>query len=421
MALSEKQKISDLINIRKLEHETNRLFYSGLVFAVVFFAVLNNFIHWERKIVVKKEYRRIVTDLITRPPLKTKPLEIAKRDGGLKTLRRETREMSLPENEIALKPLPAPEKIRESPVIDADSIITIVRRELDRDLIKRIKSYDDLEHVVMERYYEDMSIRREPYDSKTKISFRDELLSVDDFDFGKYKALIFQDPKNIQDIEGFLYLPASIWGTMLTPVDSLKRAVTGLAEAFTKFTQITVHVEKEVFLDSPALLNYPFIYISADDNFDLSPEEMKNFGDYLKNGGFAFLEAYGTVLPNLPPKGAAPLKKMLKDTLGEHVKLQPIPNDHPFYHCFFNFEDGPPHRMHNYDELPYIQLPGILEGIFIDDRLVAIYSEKSYGDAWNKSKVTEAYQKIGVNAVVFALTQNGGNAYKLIDNVGIVQ
>ena len=77
--------------------------------------------------------------------------------------------------------------------------------------------------------------------------------------------------------------------------------------------------------------------------------------------------------------------------------------------------------MHDYDKVPNIQSPSFLEGVFLDDRLVAIYSEKAYGDEWNKIVVTEAFQRIGVNIVVFALTQYGGTAYKVIDNMGIVQ
>ena len=277
MALNEKHKISNIINLKKLEHETFKFFYSGFGLAIVFFIVLSIFVHWERRVNIKKKYRRIVSDIITIAPPETTPLEIVRRrESGIKTLHRKSRTMSLPKNDIPLKPLSGPEKIREHPVINADSIIFLVRKELDRKLMQRIKSYKDLERIVMERYYEDMSIKRDPR-SKGFFSMREELLSIEDLDFGKYKALIFQHPEDKKDIEGFLYMPVSIWGTMLAPVDTLKRAVPGLAEAFTKFTHISVHIEQQEYLDSPRLMNYPFIYISADDNFVLSPGEIKNF------------------------------------------------------------------------------------------------------------------------------------------------
>ena len=414
------KKISDIIDIKQLEHETQKLFYSGLGIAVVFLTVLSIFMQWERIVIVKEEYRQITTELITIPPRMTESLEIVKKDVKVKALQKEKRDIRLPDGEIPVKSPPAIDELPDRYIIDVDSLISAVRAELDRELMKRIKSYDDLARIVFERYYEDLTIRRDPY-GRSKISLREELLSIKDFDFGKYKGFIYQDFENKQALEGFVYIPASVWGTILAPVDSVKRAIAGLAEAFTKFTGITVHVDKQVFLDSAELLDYPFLYINADNTFDLSHSEKENLRNYLHNGGFVFLEAYGRDNPELPPMGAAPLKNMLKDTLGEEFSLTPIPNDHPLYHCFFDLEDGPPRRAHNYDILPGIQLPSILEGVFIGDRLVAIYSEKSYGEAWNMVVPPEEFQKIGVNAVVFGRIQKRGNTNKKYENAGIIQ
>ncbi|GAI52520.1 unnamed protein product, partial [marine sediment metagenome] len=162
-------------------------------------------------------------------------------------------------------------------------------------------------------------------------------------------------------------------------------------------------------------------YINSDDNFILKRSEEENLRNYLSSGGFVFIEAYGKPVPELPPKGGASLKKMLSDALGATISLVPIPNDHLLYHCFFDLDDGPPRSMNEYDQLPGNQQSDILEGVFIDSRLVALYSEKSFGEAWNKKVVSQAYQKIGVNAVVLALIQHGGNSFKLIENAGIIQ
>jgi len=414
------KKITDIIDIQKLEHETRKLLYAGLVIAVVLHGMLGIFVKWDRIVIDREEYRRITTDIIRIPPRKTEPLQILRKDASVKALQRERRAIHLPDGEIPVKSPPAIDELPDRYAVDVDSLISAVRNHLDEELIKRIRSYDDLARIVLERYYEDLTIQRDPY-GKSKISLHDELLSIKDFDFGKYKGLIHQDSDNKQNIEGFVYIPVSVYGTMLAPVDSIKRAVAGLSEAFTTFTGITVHVDKQVYLDSTNLLNYPFLYINADDNFILKRSEKENLRNYLSNGGFVFLDAYGKPAPELPPKGGASLKKMLTDTLGESISLVPIPNDHLLYHCFFDLEDGPPRRLNEYDQFPGNQQSDILEGVFIDGRLVALYSEKSYGEAWNKHIVSQAYQKIGVNAVVLALIQHGGNSFKLIENAGIIQ
>ena len=56
-----------------------------------------------------------------------------------------------------------------------------------------------------------------------------------------------------------------------------------------------------------------------------------------------------------------------------------------------------------------------LEGIFLGDRLVAIYSNKGYGAFWERETENEPHLKLGINLVVFALTQRGSIAQQQID------
>ena len=56
-----------------------------------------------------------------------------------------------------------------------------------------------------------------------------------------------------------------------------------------------------------------------------------------------------------------------------------------------------------------------LEGIYIRDRPVAVYSDKGYGAFWERETENEPQLKIGVNLVVFALTQKGSIAQQQID------
>ena len=56
-----------------------------------------------------------------------------------------------------------------------------------------------------------------------------------------------------------------------------------------------------------------------------------------------------------------------------------------------------------------------MEGIFLGDRLVVIFTTKEYGRAWEKEFRNEPQLQMGGNLVVFALTQQGSIAQQQID------
>ena len=56
-----------------------------------------------------------------------------------------------------------------------------------------------------------------------------------------------------------------------------------------------------------------------------------------------------------------------------------------------------------------------LEGITIGDRLVAIYSDKGYAKKWDATSNNEPQLRMGVNMVVFALTQEGSIAQQKME------
>ena len=71
--------------------------------------------------------------------------------------------------------------------------------------------------------------------------------------------------------------------------------------------------------------------------------------------------------------------------------LQVIPNNHPIYHTFYDF-DGPPvgselevpdsGGQRGLENVVIAQPSYNLEGVFLGDRLVAIYSDKGYVHTW---------------------------------------
>ena len=184
--------------------------------------------------------------------------------------------------------------------------------------------------------YQELSISREP---EKRCSLRDELLRPCDLDFGRYRGLIFEEAGRKQNIRGFIKIP-TVWGSQLKPPDNLKRSVIGLVEAVNRYTEVRADIDPHLMLDSRRLRETPFIYITTDRVFELTAAERKTLGDSLRNGGFAVLDN-GT--PEYDYSQAeASLRQMLRDSLGAHARFLPIPRSHPLYHCYFDFDDGPP-------------------------------------------------------------------------------
>jgi len=209
----------------------------------------------------------------------------------------------------------------------------------------------------------------------------------------------------------------------------LKRAVINLKEAVNRYTNINAKVDRHLFIDSEKLIETPFVYITSTSAFELTEIERANFGTYLRNGGFVVVDN-GTPLFE-HGKAEASLRQLLRDSLGPDAKFLPIPNDHPLYHCFFDFDDGPPQgaemegmvntassggRTVSYHiNLRMTAQVFYLEGIWLKNRLVAIYSDKGYAVRWKDMSNNIPQLKMGVNMVVFALTQEGSIAQQKME------
>jgi hypothetical protein len=255
-----------------------------------------------------------------------------------------------------------------------------------------------------------------------RIAMREELIDLQSLDTGKYKGLIIQDPTDRRKVKGFVYL-GTAWANDLEPTfDSAAKAVPNLVDALNAQTGVTAQVDAHLFVDSQELFRTPFVYITAQQAFELTEREIENLGEYLRRGGFVFAD-------NANPtseysQAEASLRKIFRDALRSQGQLQLIPNSHPIYHTFYDF-DGPP--VGSELEVPdaagqrglahvIVAQPSYnLEGVFLEDRLVAIYSDKGYVHTWARNYGNEPQLRFGINAVIFALTQEGSIAQQQID------
>ncbi len=246
-----------------------------------------------------------------------------------------------------------------------------------------------------------------------RIDMETEFLDLAALDIGKVKSLVIQDPTDKRNITGFVYLGLA-WGTILEP--SKKRSIIQLARWINDHTNIEAKVDDQMYLDSQDLFKAPFVYITTDRAFELTEHEAASLARYLRNGGFVVAD---NDLPQMHHGPAeASLRQMFRHALGRDARFQRIPNNHPIYHVFFDL-GGPPaggevgvgtslnragRRSSHW-----------LEGIYLDDRLVAVYSDKGYGAFWEKETENEPHVKLGINLVLFALTQKGSIAQQQID------
>ncbi len=247
-----------------------------------------------------------------------------------------------------------------------------------------------------------------------RIDMQAEFLDLESINTGKYKGMVIQDPTDKRNVKGFVYL-ALAWGSVLQP--SRQRAVAQLVRAINTYTSIRAEVDDQIFLDSQDLFRAPFVYITTSQAFELTAHEAANLARYLRSGGFVVADNDQPHLEYGPAE--ASLRAMFRQALGRDARFVQLGNEHPLYHIFFDFEGGPPPGGESSvganavtgkaSPVPY------LEGIYLGDRLVAVYSDKGYGAFWEKEFENEPHLKMGVNLVVFALTQRGSIAEQQID------
>ena len=268
-----------------------------------------------------------------------------------------------------------------------------------------------------------------------------EMIDVGALDYGKHHAGVIQDPDDKRGIKGFFRLAPLAFGTKLVRGNggdsfgryTLAGAGTGLnhlAQAVNEYTQVKVEVVSAVFADSEELHGVPWVYGSGGGG-QVTAAESRNVGQYLANGGFIYTSlALGLGGFEIPVRGG--YKKALESagyTFGRHWNFDKLPNDHPVYHSFYDF-DGPlsgsdpttgrgNFRRGGRERIDY------LEGIHLDGRMVAILEAKDYAtfwvryfywNAWNTGHDHDhrQYLQFGVNTIILALTQEGSIAHRLM-------
>lgn len=155
--------------------------------------------------------------------------------------------------------------------------------------------------------------------------------------------------------------------------------------------------EKRVKITDDNLFSYPFLFATGHGTIKFTESESERLRRYLAGGGFLFInDSYG-----MDKSVRAALASLFPET-----PLQEIPYNHPIYHSYFDFPNGPP-KIHKHDNKPATGW-----GIILNGRLVVYYvQECDIGDGWEDPQVHNDPQekrlaalKMGLNIVTYALT-----------------
>ncbi len=155
-------------------------------------------------------------------------------------------------------------------------------------------------------------------------------------------------------------------------------------------------IEHEITINDPELFKYPFLFATGHGLISFETDEVERLRLYLSSGGFLFVnDSYG----------------MEKTFLKEMAKIFPereiveVPFDHPLYHSFYDFPNGPP-KIHEHDNKAPRGYAVIING----KAVVYFLVESDIGDGWEdavvhndpEDKRTESFQ-MGMNLLTYAL------------------
>ncbi|MEC8840332.1 MAG: DUF4159 domain-containing protein, partial [Candidatus Poribacteria bacterium] len=159
----------------------------------------------------------------------------------------------------------------------------------------------------------------------------------------------------------------------------------------------TAHDRIIIKLTDRDLYQYPFLYLVGHGNVRFSAKEVELLRSYLMRGGFMFVnDDYG-----LDKSFRREMKRVFPDR-----NLEPIPNNHDIYHCFYDLSGLP--KIHEHDGEP---AQGF--GVFHEGRMVVFYAYSAdIGDGLEDQKIhpddsptlRELAAKMAINISVYALT-----------------
>jgi len=175
-----------------------------------------------------------------------------------------------------------------------------------------------------------------------------------------------------------------------------------------KRTSVEAKIETvSVRADDTNLFEYPFLYMSGDQEFPpFSEKEISNLKLYLEFGGTLLIDdSIGKSDFGFDKSVRREVKRLFPDKL-----LEKMPADHTVFKSFYLLNQA----------YGRIIEKSYLEGVTLENRTVIIYSQNDLGGAWSKNPLGSwEYEvipggetqramafRLGINIVMYALTGN---------------
>ncbi len=185
-----------------------------------------------------------------------------------------------------------------------------------------------------------------------------------------------------------------------------QRMPSNVLNSLVEYTTLQVETQENIIpLSSEKIFECPFCYLSGHKLVQFNREEYDNFKRYVENGGFVFVDDCNHDIDGLFAKS---FESQMERMFGQN-KLKKIPNDHPVYRAFFEFDDGPPTTSQELNGWGDDLVHDYLKAIEIDGRIGVLYSNKDYGCEWDYDFRNKRWYKIdntrfSINIIMYALT-----------------
>ncbi|MHC1736770.1 MAG: DUF4159 domain-containing protein [Ignavibacteriaceae bacterium] len=258
--------------------------------------------------------------------------------------------------------------------------------------------------------------------TRTTSGLKDELIDYSNFK-DRFSGWVEQG-KNKKDISGYLeFYQLQYRGSKMDEGGEpgwnvVPLALPSVVEYASAKTKLSITLKGAIRLDSRELMQVPMIYMMGSQTEPLyTQQEVKNLEKYLRGGGFLWIDdGFAARYASFNQKS----RQMIEEALGYDAEFEKIPNGHWLYHCWEDFAGPPPGE----DEVrpnsahPVKERYKFLEGVFINGRLVVLFSSKGYCKAWGQWPRNPATAggpldntrqlQFALNTIVYACTQKGG-------------
>ncbi|MGA9572828.1 MAG: DUF4159 domain-containing protein [Lysobacterales bacterium] len=184
-----------------------------------------------------------------------------------------------------------------------------------------------------------------------------------------------------------------------------ERMPSNLLNSLIEYTTLRVNpTEQVIALADPAMLSTPFCYLAGRRLVQFGHAERENFNRYVTNGGFVFVDDCNHDIDGM---FARSFEQQMTELFGQDA-LQTLPDDHPIYRAFFEF-DGPPATSQELNGWGDDLVHNYLKGIEINGRIAVLYSNKDLGCEWdydfrNKRFMRKDNTRFAVNIVIYSMT-----------------